>query len=612
MITFSWNSVPNATAYSVAWAPTLSGNKKILVASQAATSYSFDGSHVDDPYYVNRDTYMFVRALDGSNYVSSDWASVVMQMREVSIAGSHISSTLAIGDYRVVVGTTVPSFTITPDKGYQLAAEDISIVNNGVDITSQVYNANTHTVSSFVVNGSVQVLATAVQAQLAAPVISLSGSIVSWAAIPDAESYKLYVNGQFTANLGNELSVDLSQVIALKVPYTVNVLAHASGFRDSELSNTISYTPKPDAPVLTLDGSILSWTAIPSATKYTLVAVSDSLALSKTKNVNADTTSLDLTTWTDLVPSSWVIGIIAYVGDVRSDTSATVTYVNTIQLAAPTITIVGDTLNITDVENATSYDVYVDGTMKTNVQRVTGYTVTFASDFSSIAYSGGELSSVTLTANTGASTPLTSAARGLVWTGVSTLTSSRSIAMGISYTDINGVQKTFNESLTLTSDITITYANDTCLTGDMLITLADGTTKRIDTITLADRVLAYNPETMTLEADEIIRCDSDKIKTHSEYDVWTFSDGTIIKTVHRHRFYNVERNAMVYMDEWKIGEHGRRKDNVLVTLVSHKNVKETVNHYTIFTKNQNYFANGLLSGNRYTKPIIFEMMGGKQ
>lgn len=234
-----------------------------------------------------------------------------------------------------------------------------------------------------------------------------------------------------------------------------------------------------------------------------------------------------------------------------------------------------------------------------------GYKVTFASDFSSIAYSGGELSSVTLTANTGASTPLTSAARGLVWTGVSTLTSSRSIAMGISYTDINGVQKTFNESLTLTSDITITYANDTCLTGDMLITLADGTTKRIDTITLADRVLAYNPETMALEADEIIRCDSDKIKTHDNFDVWTFDDGTIIKTVHRHRFYNVERNAMVYMDEWKIGEHGRRRDGVLVTLVSHENVKETVNHYTIFTKNQNYFANGLLSGNRYTKPIIF-------
>ena len=62
---------------------------------------------------------------------------------------------------------------------------------------------------------------------------------------------------------------------------------------------------------------------------------------------------------------------------------------------------------------------------------------------------------------------------------------------------------------------------------------------------------------------------------------------------------------MVYMDEWKIGEHDRRRDGVLVTLISHENVEETVNHYTIFTKNQNYFANGLLSGNRYTKHINF-------
>lgn len=235
-----------------------------------------------------------------------------------------------------------------------------------------------------------------------------------------------------------------------------------------------------------------------------------------------------------------------------------------------------------------------------------GYKVTFASNFSSIAYGGGELSDVTLTANTGASTPLTSAARGLVWTGISTLTSSKSIAMGISYTDINGVQKTFDESLTLTSDITITEANDTCLTGDTLITLADGTTKRIDTITLADRVLAYNPETMVLEADEIIRCDSNKIKIHNEYDIWTFNDGSVVKTVHRHRLYNVEKQAMVHMDEWNIGEHAIKMNGTKVALINHVNVQEEVRHYTIFTNHQNYFVNGLLSGNRYTKRLFID------
>ena len=54
------------------------------------------------------------------------------------------------------------------------------------------------------------------------------------------------------------------------------------------------------------------------------------------------------------------------------------------KLAAPTIAMNADgkTLEIADVENATSYDVYIDGTMKTNVAYVEPvYTVTFSSDF---------------------------------------------------------------------------------------------------------------------------------------------------------------------------------------------------------------------------------------
>lgn len=692
MITFSWNSVPNATAYSVAWAPTLSGNKKILVASQAETSYSFDGSHVDDPYYVNRDTYMFVRALDGSDYVSSDWASVVMQMREVSIAGSHVSSTLAIGDYRVVVGTVVPSFTITPDKGYQLTAEDISIVNNGVDITSQVYNANTHTVSSFVVNGSVQVLATAVQAQLAAPVISLSGSVVSWAAVPDAESYKLYVDGQFTANLGNELSVDLSQVIALKVPYTVNVLAHARGFKDSELSNTISYTPKPDAPVLTLNGSILSWTAIPSATKYTLVATSNSLSLSKTKDVDANTTSLDLTTWTDLVPSSWIIGAIAYVGDVRSDTSATVTYVNTVQLAAPTtVNINGNVLTWNNVANNSGYEIlyrrtdsageiYQTDMVETNVTQHT-LTVTTAGTYSVTIVTIGtgsytdsaESAAVTYTIQNKLATPtiaiegdtlkitdVESAQRYKIYANgelkTTILKAVQAFTLTLNYAKITDARFTHgrvkigsaptsdddydyqavnghienkagsNLGTTVTVENVLKYYTWTawgtpgstdwqipvehteqsydlcyavCLTGDTLVTMADNSVKRLDMIELGDYVLSFDFDSKMLIPRKVIYTDKNEMKSHTEYDKWTFEDGTEIKTVHRHEFYNLEAQRMKYMDEWSVGEHAYKIDGTMPKLISHKIVEETVRHYKITLEGStNYFANGLLTGDR--------------
>lgn len=66
-----------------------------------------------------------------------------------------------------------------------------------------------------------------------------------------------------------------------------------------------------------------------------------------------------------------------------------------VQLATPAIAMNADgkTLEITDVENATSYDVYVDGTLKTNVARPVGYTVTFGGT----SVSASEIGNVTVT-----------------------------------------------------------------------------------------------------------------------------------------------------------------------------------------------------------------------
>lgn len=166
----------------------------------------------------------------------------------------------------------------------------------------------------------------------------------------------------------------------------------------------------------------------------------------------------------------------------------------------------------------------------------------------------------------------------------------------IKYTTTYGLYK-------VTGNGTIEINVGTCLTGDTLITLANGNKKRIDEITLNDKVLAYNPNTMKLEEDNIIYCDSNLSKEFTEYDIWTFENGTIIKTVHRHRLYNVEKQRMVYMDEWQLGEHAINIKGERIELLKHENIKEKVNHYTIFTKNQNYFANGLLAGNRYTKKL---------
>lgn len=91
-------------------------------------------------------------------------------------------------------------------------------------------------------------------------------------------------------------------------------------------------------------------------------------------------TTFDLSTL-NFSEGTHTINVVASADRYRdSDASNSVTYNVQPQLAAPTIAMNSDgkTLEITDVENATSYDVYVDGTLKTNVARV--FTVTIVKD----------------------------------------------------------------------------------------------------------------------------------------------------------------------------------------------------------------------------------------
>ena len=134
----------------------------------------------------------------------------------------------------------------------------------------------------------------------------------------------------------------------------------------------------PAAPTITLTGSTISWAAVTGATKYVIAATKDSI----TKQVETVNLSYDLSTWNDLTVGTWTISVKSGKENVWSASSNTVTYTVQNKLATPTIAMNADgkTLEITDVENATSYDVYVDGTLKTNVARAIEKQFTLSSD----------------------------------------------------------------------------------------------------------------------------------------------------------------------------------------------------------------------------------------
>ena len=130
--------------------------------------------------------------------------------------------------------------------------------------------------------------------------------------------------------------------------------------------------------------------------------------------------------------------------------------------------------------------------------------------------------------------------------------------------------------------------------------MADGSERRIDSIRVGDRVTCVLPDGSHGE-DVVTYSDSGKEKYGEEKDVWTFDDGTEIITINPHEFYNVERGRMTYIADFNIGEHVLKIDGRKIALVGHKTICERTQHYTIFTSNYNtYFANGILTGNRYS------------
>lgn len=142
----------------------------------------------------------------------------------------------------------------------------------------------------------------------------------------------------------------------------------------------------------------------------------------------------------------------------------------------------------------------------------------------------------------------------------------------------------------ITYDSYIHISVSDCLSPDTSITMSDGSTKRITDVKVGDRILTPLGEDIIVEVSN---------GSGDAIDSWEFDDGTVVKTVGRHRFFNCELNEPMYLEAWKLGEHALRSDGVKIKLVSHVQKDTPSPHATLFTEKYNlYYANGLLSGNR--------------
>ena len=161
---------------------------------------------------------------------------------------------------------------------------------------------------------------------------------------------------------------------------------------------------------------------------------------------------------------------------------------------------------------------------------------------------------------------------------------------------------TVDWSTELTSVSQLQVTNASCLHPTTEIALPDFSTKQLKDIRVGDKVLSLNPMTNEFEEDVVFATDAFMNKFGDDKDVWTFSDGSTITTIHPHEFYSVDDQKFKYIANFNIGERLLKLVDgklVEVKLEKHENVVEKTPHATLFTqKNNIYFANGILTGNR--------------
>ena len=176
---------------------------------------------------------------------------------------------------------------------------------------------------------------------------------------------------------------------------------------------------------------------------------------------------------------------------------------------------------------------------------------------------------------------------------------------------ITSVSYKGNSGSTVTNDtdVTVTWAlgsssssdSGTCVTPDTLITLADGTQVRVDSLTGNEELLVWNMETGKLDKAPIMFVDSEAEAAYEVIKLY-FSDGTEVKVISEHGFWDYDLNKYVYLDRYAadyIGhtfakQNGDSLDKVeLVDVVVETEITSAWSPVTV--GHLCYFVNGMLS-----------------
>lgn len=148
---------------------------------------------------------------------------------------------------------------------------------------------------------------------------------------------------------------------------------------------------------------------------------------------------------------------------------------------------------------------------------------------------------------------------------------------------------TFNSGI-INNNITITgksiYSDITCLVEGTKIRLADGTTKKIEDVRYDDLIIAYSHDLGKIVYEYPIWVEEKGVSP--EYQINTFSDGSVLKTVGTHGVYSLDANEYVAVTDEKKFHVGTRVAKIdennnlkVVTVKKIERIFEPTNFYHV-------------------------------
>lgn len=186
----------------------------------------------------------------------------------------------------------------------------------------------------------------------------------------------------------------------------------------------------------------------------------------------------------------------------------------------------------------------------------------------------------------------------------------------------NLLGNTNSYTLTLTSNLNRSSWNDTdvktftfivenpvptCVTEGTLITLADGSQKAVELLTMDDLLLVWDHHTGSFGVAPMVFIDNDPFDLHKIIHLY-FSDGTEVKVVGEHGFWNATMNCYVFIRDNEstqyIGDYFNKQTydtngNMVWENVQLIDVQVYTEHTTTWSPvtffNLNYYVNGMLS-----------------